>query len=1043
MKKRNKPTKLYWLIPLIVAVLWFAVGAKAGIVRNGTSSQTGQDSLSVPLFALDTAGNRVEFDTTADWGYIVTRYPNGVKAVSDSFTIRGTNTPKIVKNAAEFGGFAQFAYRKQISDLDGTPINGTYSFEVTVRDSSLKLWTVVKNGEFQLYQTVTLSSLYDGQKYDNDSLVFNASLQNPSFSRVTPDTIRDVVGDTFNVVSGGVFLAAAANKSVADSVRDVIGDSTTAWKFNDPDSGATARIGKRMWGIQLGAAGSSDSLTKAQRLSALPAATPDSVRDVVGDSTTVWKYGRIMPDSVRDIFGDSTTAWKYYTKGLADSTRDIVGDTFNVVSGGVFLSAAANKSVADSVRDIFGDSLTAFMFEVIDSLRGNTWSATSAGSGVDSAVVSRIMRRMWGIQLGATGSTDSLTKAQRLAALPAATPDSVRDILGDSLGTFSSATQIGDTVRDIFGDSTTTWKYYTKGLADSMRDVVGDTFNVVSGGVFLAAAANKSVADSVRDIVGDSTTVWKYVTKGLADSTRDIIGDSTTAWKFGSVDSTKYSRWSKRLWGIKGGASDTDTLTFAQRTTNSPAGTGLDSATTSRIVKRTVWGVGGGSSGSDSTTLAQRTATATGTVTADVYPLLGPKFVVDAVGTDGNSQFVVDTVSLGVFSSDQDAIINRTIIIRSLSGDEVSLPTTITRVAYTGANCSLTVNIDVPKNFAANDTIQFTGMPWHDFATVAEASDSNALALLAADTTGHGGDATIGGAIVAEKSDTAKVKTMMTNMGVPRGLDSLASLSETATADGTVRRGEVITTDDTVHAIAVGGTIDTVTYTDTLGSQVEAAAAGSCTGDGAIAFNLYFIDTLGVDETVGDGHISLYTNSSCTGTPAYWGKTGALGYIPFSVDTGTYWACASKIASVNATSAQYFHVTASSSDSVLGYGFATSTRAVIDGIVQLPGGPDTVCAYCDVVFEMVTAGGNVRDTVLNTVVIPQAVTGYTLATGVPVQASGAPFELRKTQNLVSTVGQTKYAVKWVMKVTLNDGSIWQSNQFSISNDTDVVDIGEI
>lgn len=1032
MKKQNKQTKLYWLIPLIVVVLWFAVGAKAGIVRNGTSSQTGQDSLSVPLFVLDTAGNRVEFDTTADWGYIVVRYPNGVKAVSDSFTIRGTNTPKIVKNAAEYGGFLQYCYRKQISDLDGTPINGTYSFEVTVRDSSLKLWTVVKNGEFQLYQTMTYATFNDslttaitatnkanfkatgfadsmrdvvGDTFNVVSGgVFLAAAANKSVADSIRDVIgdsttswkhitkgfadstRDVVGDTFNVVSGGVFLAAAANKSVADSIRDVVGDSTTAWKFNDPDSGATARISKRMWGVQLGAAGSSDSLTKAQRLSALPAATPDTVRDIVGDSTTVWKYGRIMPDSVRDIFGDSTTAWKYYTKGLADSTRDIVGDTFNVVSGGVFLSAAGNKSVADSVRDIFGDSLTAFMFEVIDSLRGNTWSATSAGSGVDSAVVSRIMRRMWGIQLGAAGSTDSLTKAQRLAALPAATPDSVRDILGDSLATFSGASAIADTMRDvlgdtinavsggvflaaaanksvadsvrdvigdsttswkyitkgladstrdIFGDSTTTWKYYTKGLADSMRDVVGDTFNVVSGGVFLAAAANKSVADSVRDIVGDSTTVWKYgrimpdsvrdifgdsttswkyVTKGLADSTRDIIGDSTTAWKFGSIDSTKYSRWSKRLWGIKGGASDTDTLTFAQRTTNSPAGTGLDSATTSRIVKRTVWGVGGGSSGSDSTTLGQRTATATGTVTADVYPLLGPKFVVDAVGTDGNSQFVADTASLGVFSSDQDAIINRAIIIRSLSGDEVSLPTTIKRVAYTGANCSLTVNIDVPKNFAANDTIQFTGLPWHDFATLAEASDSNALALLAADTTGLGGDATVGGAIVAEGSDTTKQKAMLTNMGLPRGLDSLASLSETATADGTLRRGEIVTARAAAETTSViladdsllvkGGIIDTVLtatsvnlgsdsvfvkggVVDTLLSQV-AGSGGSCTGSGPIALTIVVYDSVR-DVVVADARIGLYTTSAMSGDPSYYDVTGASGTLAFNVNSGTYY----------------------------------------------------------------------------------------------------------------------------------------------------------
>lgn len=415
MKKKNRMKSLYWLIPIVVAVLYLTVGVKAGIVRNATSSQNGQDSISVPFALLDTLGNPVAVDSAQDWGCMITYYPNGTEAVVDSFLLDASTNAQVRYNTARFRGLQTWYYRRQISDLDGTPVNGTYSYQFILRDSSLHMFTIYR-GEFQIYQTMTFASV-------NDSITTAITATNKANFKATgfADSMRDVVGDTFNVVSGGVFLSAAGNKSVTDSIRDVF-----------------------------------------------------------GDSTTVWKYGRIMPDSVRDIFGDSLTVVKYYVKGLADSTRDIVGDTFNVVSGGLFLSPAGNKSVADSVRDIFGDSLATFASQsaFADTMRdvlGDTINAVSGGVFLAAA-------------------------ANKSVA------DSVRDIVGDSTTVWKYGRIMPDSVRDIFGDSTTSWKYVTKGFADSTRDIFGDS--TTAGGL--------TAAD-----------VWAYGTRTL---TSGSVSGTSTSW---------------------------------------------------------------------------------------------------------------------------------------------------------------------------------------------------------------------------------------------------------------------------------------------------------------------------------------------------------------------------------------------------------------------------------------------------------------------------------------------------------------------------------
>lgn len=671
MKKRaNK--KLYWLIPIAWALIALLVwtDSKAGIVRNATSSQNGQDSISIPLFVLDSAGNRVPIDTAADWGYIVVRYPNGTKAASDSFMIRGTNTAKIVKDAAEFGGLLQYSYRKQISDLDGTPTNGIYSFEVNTRDSSAKLWTVVKIGEFQLYQTTTF---------------------------------------------------AAANDSFTNAIKD-------ANKVNFKDNAI---------GVKLAATGS-DADT--------------GIAGLKTKQTTIAGY----TDDI-GVAGAGLTAVRLGVRGLESDT------SFATTKAKIYsLSAGSGVTLAqlDSVLDLFvsGDSLVTLIW--------NAASRTLTALDEDGTTI---------------------------------------DLNGSAVGSVAGA--VGSVTGNVGGN------------------VAGSVGSIATGGITAA-----SIADN-------------------------------------AVDSSTFAPDAKKMIALRS-----------------------DSGA-----------VSGG--------------------TADVYPLTGIKFVVDAVGADGNSQFVSDTASLGPFSSSQNTLIHRALIVRSLGGGAVQIPTTITRVAYTGANCSLTVSIDAPKNFAANDTIQLAGLPWESFVPLAEANDSTIEALLGADTTGRGGDPTIGGSIVSGGtggSDSTEIKAMLENNQVLSAADSTLKLAETSTGAGAVRRAEtsskaqlvdtlevtplIIGTnnDKTGYGLSASG-IDAIwdepkaghTTAGTYGYFVDAAISGvsgggSCAGTGSDTTDIFVFAASDSDQFVGVW-VTYYV-----GAERLVAQTDSTGRARFATDgSGSYTAIVS------------------------------------------------------------------------------------------------------------------------------------------------------
>lgn len=343
-----------------------------------------------------------------------------------------------------------------------------------------------------------------------------------------------------------------------------------------------------------------------------------------------------------------------------------------------------------------------------------------------------------------------------------------------------------------------------------------------------------------------------------------------------------------------------------------------------------------------------------GAATADVYPLTGIKFVVDAVGLDANSQFVTDTAALGVYSSNQATLVNRAVIIRSLTDGEVQIPTTITRVAYTGANCSLTVNIDAPKNFAANDTIQLTGLPWHDFATLAEATDSSASAILDADTSDHINPGSVGESIArggtgSSDFDSTQFLQVMFDHGWYAALDSLVIRVKRGLSNSLTLAGDLYTQSQfEAFSFKHVERVDSVTYTDTLGSQVSGGGGGGSdyAGSGAYACTLYVFDgATAVNRAV----VNVYNSDETARTER--GNTDPNGRIIFNLDAATYHVRMRYGGATQNTNPQSVVVTSAGANDTIQINIVDPTLCSVSGTLRYRDGEPIAGALVYAFFE--------------------------------------------------------------------------------------------
>lgn len=204
------------LLIVILALLPFAAGqASYAIVNNSTSGQTAHDSLTIPFFLLDSAGNQVAI-ADGDSVHLIVWYPGGAVAFQDSGAYNDADITTQTRH-----GMSWYSWQAQVSDLDGTPTEGTYSYTFSVHDkTSAALWTTF-TGSFQLYETADfdvaldeIAAALDTLQNQDDWIAATAELTKAI------DSINAVL-DTLQLYDGRYALAAELVKAI-DSINGIM-----------------------------------------------------------------------------------------------------------------------------------------------------------------------------------------------------------------------------------------------------------------------------------------------------------------------------------------------------------------------------------------------------------------------------------------------------------------------------------------------------------------------------------------------------------------------------------------------------------------------------------------------------------------------------------------------------------------------------------------------------------------------------------------------------------------------------------------------------
>lgn len=153
--------KMKKILPFLLMLLWFS-GARAIIVNNSTTSPTSEDSLSFVFYSLDSLGN----STTADSLFILVSSPTGTIAFKDSMAIGDGRITSTTIRGKQF-----YSFSDQVSNLDGTGVEGAYSISLLAFKSSYDLLTA-NNYSFQ----ITAEELSDQLSLIGDSVIVKGGL---------------------------------------------------------------------------------------------------------------------------------------------------------------------------------------------------------------------------------------------------------------------------------------------------------------------------------------------------------------------------------------------------------------------------------------------------------------------------------------------------------------------------------------------------------------------------------------------------------------------------------------------------------------------------------------------------------------------------------------------------------------------------------------------------------------------------------------------------------------------------------------------------
>lgn len=538
---------------LILIVLLWVTPAVAGIYNNSGTSP--EDSLSVKLFVLDSLGNRVALDSTTadntvnDWGWIEVAYPDGTQAATDSFAISQRNTGKLKYTAGVYGQSATYTYRKPISDLDGGGLNGTYSYVVTVRDTSLKLGTVCKVGEFQLYTTNNISAKWDSTTQIPDNEITNAAFAANAISATT----------------------IAGNAIDADAVAaNTIGASQIADDAIDAGAIATGAIGTPEFAAEADNIGINwADITNATATQDLSATTISVLQGIASVSGTVTANATVtaINSGVIDSADFALDARKMIAIRADSGTAKTVGAINSGVIDSADFAADAKKMIAIRADSGTAKTVGAINSGVIDSID----FAADAKKMIAIRADSGTAKTVGAINSGVIDSLDFAADAKKMIAIRADS-GTAKTVGAINSGVLDSVDLAADT-RTLLRFAP--WEADTNNAKwnDNLGKFGEWNAQAQTGGTATISAANMgSIADSVW---------WKNIAR---------------AGEVGHAGSDSSVGWTLRV-------RIADSMEEASQT----AASSLDSATVARIVGRKVWGVAAGTAGStDSTAMTAR-----------------------------------------------------------------------------------------------------------------------------------------------------------------------------------------------------------------------------------------------------------------------------------------------------------------------------------------------------------------------------------------------------------------------------------------------------
>lgn len=323
---------------------------KAGVYNN--SGTTAEDSIAFVFQYLDSLGNPV-VAAANDSVYISVDYPGGIEAFRDSMVYNDAN---ITESAWEdLAGGEKYTLRYAVADIDGTPVNGTYKVTVTAHDNSLDLKSA-KISEFQLYTTEDYSATFDFLVDSIQALL--DSIQNQD-NWIAKEASLLTASDNI-----GINWADIANPTTAVNL------SATNIDVDQVIASVSGAVGSVTAGVTLAAG----QFTK--------------IKD-----TVVAFLNNYDPTSDSVIVDGSIFA----------ALVDIITST-NV-------AASANNEMARAIWSIAGPDDTTYAGGTMGK-DAELWDATGASGGVDSTVLSNMLRRViFGIAVGS--GSDSTTLSQR------------------------------------------------------------------------------------------------------------------------------------------------------------------------------------------------------------------------------------------------------------------------------------------------------------------------------------------------------------------------------------------------------------------------------------------------------------------------------------------------------------------------------------------------------------------------------------------------------------------------------------------------------